>query len=58
MPSIMSRRAPGMARAVARPPDGCDELVGGAVDDEGRGGDVAQLGGAVARGEDGGELAA
>ena len=51
MPSIISRRAPGIARAVARPPEGLDQLVRGAVDDQGRGGDVAQLGGAVARGE-------
>ena len=36
---------------------GSHELVGGAVDDESGGGDVAQLGGAVPGGEDGRELA-
>ena len=33
MPSIMTRRAPGIAFAVARPPEGCTSVVGGAVDD-------------------------
>ena len=34
MPLIIISDAPGIARAVARPPDGADEPVGAAVDHE------------------------
>ena len=36
MPSIFTSRAPGIAFAVARPPEGLHEPVLGAVDDDGR----------------------
>ena len=49
MPPTISRFAPGIARAVARPPDGRDEPVGAAVDDERRRRDAAQRVGAASR---------
>ena len=56
-PSTIISSAPGMARAVARPPEG--ETSGSALPwiDERRRGDAPQLGGAVARGDDRGKLA-
>ncbi len=58
MPSISSKRAPGISSAVRRPPDGVDQRVRRPVHHQGRRGDVAQGLGARAGRADGEELPA
>ena len=57
MPSIIQQAGTGDGAGGGATSGGGHELVGRAVDDEGGGGDAVQFGGAVARSEDGGELA-
>ena len=57
MPGRSTRRAPGIALAIARPPEGRMSLLGQAVDDDGRHGDPPVVCFQAAAAEDRAEVA-